>query len=94
MLVRLVYNNKKFKILNQYQFEKSAQEVTFQDITIDFTGMSLSDMPFKYQEVKLCEYDDNLENEKVLFTGFVNDVFPSQLVMKEENRELTKIIFY
>ena len=89
MLVRLVYNNKKFKILNQYQFEKSAQEVTFQDITIDFTGMSLSDMPFKYQEVKLCEYDDNLENEKVLFTGFVNDVFPSQLVMKEENRELT-----
>lgn len=54
-MIRLIYNNTAFKILNNYEYEQSNNEITFNDITIDFTGYTLADMPLKYQEVKIKE---------------------------------------
>ena len=90
-MIRLVYNNKAFKILNEYQISQSNNEVTFNDITIDFTGYTLADMPYKYQEIKIMELqnENNLENGKTLFTGYLDDINISKMQLRKENREMT-----
>lgn len=90
-MIRLVYNNTAFRILNYFQTESSGIDVTFNDITIDFTGYGLSDMPLKYQEIQIKECKDNeniLTEGKVLFFGYVDTVAPSLMKKSEENREL------
>ena len=56
-MIGLIYNNKVFKILNNFGFTQSNNEVTFNDITVDFTGYTLADMPLKYQEVQIKQCD-------------------------------------
>lgn len=80
---KVVYNNKNFEILNGFNFKFSNNEVTFSDITIDFTGYSIADIPYKYQEIKIKE------DETVLFTGFVDEIDFSKFHMREEDREMT-----
>ena len=90
-MIKLVYNGKAFKILNDFQFAQSNSEVTFNDITIDFTGYTLEDMPLKYQEVQIKECKENqdiLTQGDVLFFGYVDTFKPSKMQMKEEDREL------
>lgn len=94
MIKRLVYNKKAFKILDSFTIKQSNAEVTFNDITIDFTGYSLLDIPFKYQELKIiqAETEEEIlnENGKVVFTGFLDDIDLSEMkIRKEEQRELT-----
>ena len=94
MIKRLVYNKKAFKILNSFTIKQSNAEVTFNDITIDFTGYSLLDIPFKYQELKIiqAETEEEIlnENGEVVFTGFLDDIDLSEMkIRKEEQRELT-----
>lgn len=94
MIKRLVYNKKAFKILNSFTIKQSNAEVTFNDITIDFTGYSLLDIPFKYQELKIiqAETEEEIlnENSEVVFTGFLDDIDLSEMkIRKEEQRELT-----
>lgn len=91
MVTRVVYNNKAFKILNEYGFKFSNNEVTFNDITIDFTGMSITDIPFKYQEIKImqAESEKDILNGTVLFTGYLDDIKLSEMKMKDEFREIT-----
>ena len=91
MIKRIVYNNKAFKIINDCGFSRSNSEVTFNDITIDFTGYTLADIPVKYQEVKLIEVENEtkLTEGTVLFTGFVDSIKLSTMKMSSENRELT-----
>ena len=52
MIIKLVYNNKAFDILNSYTVTNSCKDVTFNDITIDFTGYTFEDIPLKYQEIQ------------------------------------------
>lgn len=92
MLTKVVYNNKTFKIIDEYGFKFSNNEVTFNDIKIDFTNGSIADIPYKYQEIKIMQLDDNenIENGKVLFTGYLDDIKLSDMILKkeEEDREI------
>lgn len=94
MIKRLVYNKKAFKILDGFTIKQSNAEITFNDITIDFTGYSLLDIPFKYQELKIiqAETEEEIlnENGEVVFAGFLDDIDLSEMkIRKEEQRELT-----
>lgn len=88
-MLRLKYNEKKFKILDSCSFKSSNNEVTFNDITIDFTGYSLEDIPFKYQKIEVVETEE--EKEEVKFTGYLDTIDPSvmQKGKKKGFRELT-----
>lgn len=91
-MIGLVYNNKSFKILNNFGFTQSNNEVTFNDITIDFTGYTLADMPLKYQEVQIKQCDkgqDILTEGDVLFFGYVDSIKLGTMKMSNEDRELT-----
>ena len=91
-MIRLIYGNKAFKIINQFNIKQSNNEITFNDITIDFTGYTLADMPLKYQECKIkeCEEGQNILTEgNVLFFGYVDTIELSQMKMSTENRELS-----
>lgn len=90
-MIRLIYNNTAFKILNDFQISQSNSEVTFNDITIDFTGYTLEDMPLKYQEVQIkqCEENQNIFTQgNVLFFGYVDTIKLGKMQMSQENREL------
>ena len=94
MLKRLVYNKKAFKMLDGFTIKQSNAEVTFNDITIDFTGYSLLDIPFKYQELKIIQAETEEEilsgDGEIVFTGFLDDIELSEMkIRKEEQRELT-----
>lgn len=91
MVTRIVYNNKAFKILNEYGFKFSNNEVTFNDITIDFTGMTIADIPYKYQEIKIIQAESEKEilNGIILFTGYLDDIKLSEMKMEDEFREIT-----
>ena len=91
-MIGLIYNNKVFKILNNFGFAQSNNEVTFNDITIDFTGYTLADMPLKYQEVQIKECEDKqdiLTEGDVLFFGYVDTIKLGKMQMSQEDRELT-----
>ncbi len=91
MITRVVYNNKTFKIAGSYGFKFSNSEVTFNDITIDFTGCTIADIPYKYQEIKIieAESEENIMQGTVKFTGFLDDIDLSDMKLEEEEREIT-----
>ncbi len=91
MITKVVYNNKSFKILNEYNFKFSNNEVTFNDIIIDFTGCTIADIPYKYQEIKIMQADneEDILNGEVLFTGYLDEINLSEMKMKKEFREMT-----
>lgn len=91
MQTRVIYNNKAFKMLGEFQFRSSNAEVSFNDIVIDFTDCSILDIPFKYQEIQIRQAEDNQDvfDGKLLFTGFLDDINLSEMKMRKEYRELT-----
>ena len=91
MIRRVVYNNKTFKIAGSYGFKFSNNEVTFNDITIDFTGCTIADIPYKYQEIKIieAENEEDIMRGTVKFTGFLDDIDLSDMKLEEEEREIT-----
>lgn len=91
-MIRLIYNNKAFRILNEFSINTTNNTVTFNDITIDFTDCNLEDMPLKYQEVKIkeCEDGENIFTDgKVLFFGYVDTIEVGRMKLSQEKRELT-----
>ena len=62
------WNNKKYKIINSVQINKSSREVTYSDLTLDFSKCTIDDLPYAQQEVSIYDKKDNLK-----FTGFVSD---------------------
>ena len=62
------WNNKKYKIINSIEIEKSSREVTYTDLTLDFSECNMEDLPFAQQEVQIIDKNENLK-----FTGFVSD---------------------
>lgn len=91
MQTRAIYGKKAFKILGEYQFKSSNNEVTFNDIVIDFTDCSIADIPYKYQEVQIrqANREEDIFNGELLFTGFLDDINLSDMKMRKEYRELT-----
>ena len=45
----IILNKKKYNVLNNLQIKQENSEVTFQDITVDFTNGTIADIPYKYQ---------------------------------------------
>ena len=62
------WNNKKYKIINSVQINKSSREVTYSDLTLDFSKCTIDDLPYAQQEVSIYDKKDNLK-----FIGFVSD---------------------
>lgn len=78
-MIKLKYNNKLYKMIESYNYEKSSREVKYSNITIDFTDLTSSDLPKKYQECQVI--DEN--SDKVLYTGYASNFNVSD--MKLEN---------
>lgn len=91
MIRRAVYNKKQYKIIDSYNLKYSNNEVTFNDIKIDFTGGTISDIPYKYQEIKIVEAENEEEfsKGKVIFTGYLDEIDLSDMKQEEEEREMT-----
>ena len=91
MITRVVYNNKSYKIIGSYNIKYSNNEVTFNDITIDFSGGTIMDVPFKYQEIKIveAENEEKIKDGVVKFTGYLDDIDLSDMKLADEEREMT-----
>lgn len=53
--VVLRYGNTDLNIYDGYDLAKSSQEVTYSDLTCEFTGHSAEELPERYQEAKIIE---------------------------------------
>lgn len=53
--VVLRYGNTDLNIYDGYDLTKSSQEVTYSDLTCEFTGHSAEELPERYQEAKIIE---------------------------------------
>lgn len=75
----LKYNDKKYKMIDSYNYEKSSREVKYSEVTIDFTDLTSSDLPKKYQECQIVD-----ENDNILFTGYVSDFAISDMHLERD----------
>lgn len=62
------FNNKEYKLIDSIDTNKSSREVTYSDLTLDFTNSTINDLPYAQQEVQIFDKENNL-----IFTGFVSD---------------------
>lgn len=62
------YGNVELNVYDNYSINKSGNEVSFSDISCDFTGHSKDDLPEKYQEIKVIDTSLN----KVRFVGYLD----------------------
>lgn len=90
----LVYNNKAFKIQDKYTISNSNNEVKFSDVTIDFTGKTIEDIPFKYQkmEIRRSENEADILNGEIIFVGYLDEIKLPDMKMKDEYRTLELIL--
>ena len=65
MLTKMIarWNNKDFKIVNSIEINKSSREVTYTDLTLDFSKAKMEDLPFAQQEVKIIDKNKEIYNE-------------------------------
>ena len=83
------WNNKKYKIINSVEINKSSREVTYSDLTLDFSKATMEDLPFAQQEVKIIDKNGNLK-----FTGFVSNFkLPELKKIKTPEKELSLSLF-
>lgn len=94
MITRVVYNNKSYKIIDEYNLKYSNNEVTFSNVKIDFTNCKMNDIPYKYQEIKIieAENEEQLSSGIVKFVGYLDDIEISNMKRKGEEREMTLIL--
>lgn len=69
------WNDKKYKLIDNVDIDKSSREVTYTDLSLDVSGATINDLPSYLQETKIYDNKDNL-----LFTGFVADLKLPELV--------------
>lgn len=62
------WNNKRYKLIDNIDTNKSSREVTYSDLILDFSDCIREDLPYAQQEVQIIDKDNNL-----IFTGFVSD---------------------
>ena len=90
-MIRVKFNDTHYKVIDNIQTTKSSREVTFNELTLDFTGKPISALPIKYQEVLVADYDIindvYIEKEKI-FVGYVEDFELPEMKLKDENRRL------
>lgn len=83
------WDNKDYKILNSIEIEKSSREVTYTDLTLDFSKCTIDNLPFAQQEVQIIDKNGNLK-----FTGFVSDYqLPELKKIVTPQKELSLSLF-
>lgn len=83
------FNNKSYKLIDSIEINKSSREVTYSDLTLDFSNCSIEDLPVAQQEVKIYDVNNNLK-----FTGFVSDhKLPELTDVKTSTRRLGLSLF-
>ena len=55
------WSNKDFKIINNIEISKSSREVTYTDLTIDFSKCTIADLPLAQQEVQIIDKNRKLK---------------------------------
>ncbi len=55
------WSNKDFKIINNIEISKSSREVTYTDLTIDFSKCAIEDLPLAQQEVQIIDKNREFE---------------------------------
>lgn len=83
------WNNKDYKIINSIEIDKSSREVTYTDLTLDFSKCTMEDLPYAQQEVQIIDKNGNLK-----FTGFVSDYkLPELKKIVTPEKELSLSLF-
>ncbi len=82
-MTRLRIKNKEYRIINSYSIKSSNNQVTFNNIKIDFTEGTAEDIPFKYQEIQI------VQDNKIIFTGFLDTIKLGALTTKNPYKEMT-----
>lgn len=62
------WNDKQCKLIDNIDTNKSSREVTYSDLTLDFSDCTTEDLPYAQQEIQIIDRNNNL-----IFTGFVSD---------------------
>ena len=81
-MIRLKYQDKSYRILNDYSLNYSSREVKFSSITIDSTDIKIEDLPVKYQKIEI------VEDDRVLLTGFLDSYTLPKMKNQTEFREM------
>ena len=87
-MIKLEYNGSYYDLLDTYSINRSSRQVTFNNLKIDFTNKTTSDLPTKYQECHLVDVNEQEVVDKTLFTGYVNTITLPNMKNKQEYREL------
>ena len=83
------FNNKEYKLIDNIDTNKSSREVTYSDLTLDFTDSTIDDLPYAQQEIQIFDKENNL-----IFTGFVSDYkLPELRDIKTSVKRLTMSLF-
>lgn len=91
-MLKAEFNGKLFDILDGLSITKASNEVNFNDLVIDFTGHTIDELPIKYQEIKIVNYE-KVENEyavtEVMYNGFLEDYKTNARKNESEDIELS-----
>lgn len=85
-MIYALIRNKKYRMMDRFNFRFNNVEVTFSKITIDFTGGTFTDLPFKYEKVQIVDEKD--KRSEVIFTGFVDLVTLSEIKNFDDDVQL------
>lgn len=83
------WREKKYKILDSIQINKSSREVVYTDLKIDFSHASIEDLPYPQQEIKIYDKYDKLK-----FNGFLESyVLPELKKINTLQKELNLSLY-
>ncbi len=77
-MIKLKYSNHEYKMLDSFNFDKSSREIKYGNVKIDFTGLTSSDLPKKYQECQI------IDDDKIMYTGYANSYAISDMKLEED----------
>ena len=73
-MIRFKIKDDLYKVIDGYRVSESSREVKFSNIKIDFTGKTISNLPYKYQECQLADVDiidqEAIEGQTIEGTSF------------------------
>ena len=65
---RLKYGDVELEMQDGYEITKSSQDISYSDISCDFTNKTKAELPERYQETKII----NKDNNKIIAYGYID----------------------
>ena len=65
---RLKYGNVELEMLDECEIIKSSQDISYSDISCNFTNKTKEELPERYQETKII----NKDNNKIIAYGYID----------------------